>query len=137
MNQHTIVTTYKSEGGTTLAKTAIVEAELSQNLELVVPAGSTDLQVDAAVTITNLKSICMTCSKVTGATGTFTQLTVETNSGSAPADTFVLTPANGLVWSYGDPNANPIGTAITSMYVTNAGTADANFVLRALHDPTP
>lgn len=137
MNKHTISTSYKSEGGTTVAKSADIEAELSINIELEVPASTTDMHVVVNVPYATLKSVCMTCTKKTGDSGTFTSMLVETNSGSAADDSFTITPTNGLIWSTGDPTANPLTADVTALYLTNSGSAVANFVLRALNDPTP
>jgi len=63
-------------------------------------------------------------------------MTVETNSSSAPDDTFNLTDGVPVFWSanmQGSP-AIPLSADITSLYVTNTGTATLE--VRALFDPT-
>ena len=139
MNQHTIVTTYRSEGGSVTVKTETLEADLSQNGEYEIPGSSTDMQINVNIPISTMKSFAFGCSKKTGqaSTAIFTGLTIKTNSSSAPSDTFTITPTNGIAWSTGDSNANPIGSAITALYITNDGDAIGNFVVRALLDSTP
>jgi len=63
-------------------------------------------------------------------------MTVETNSSSAPDDTFNLTDGVPVFWSanmQGSP-AIPLSADITALYVTNTGTATLE--VRALFDPT-
>lgn len=138
-NQHKIVTSYSSEGGTSIIKTEEIEGTVSINVEEVIPGGAVNHEIDVAIPLTGLKGFAFACSKVSGQLSslTFTGLTLKTNSTGSPADTFTITPANGIAWSVGDASiTNPIGTAITTIYITNAGTADANFVARALRDAT-
>lgn len=139
MNQHTIATTYRSEGGSVTIKTETIEADLSINGEYEVPAGATDMQINISIPITTLKGFAFGCSKKSNQTPTleFTGLTVKTNSSGAPANTFTVTPTNGVSWSIGDTVANPITTAITALYVSNTGSAIGNFIVRALNDSTP
>ena len=137
--QHIITTSYKTPGGTSTVRSETVEADSNVEIEASIPGEATNFELDLSVPITTMKSIVMACSKATGDTGTFTGLTVYTNSssGSSPDDTFSLTPTNSLLWSYRDPNPNPVNVAITKLFITNTGTAAANFVLRSLQDPTP
>lgn len=63
-------------------------------------------------------------------------MTVETNSSSAPDDTFNLTDGVPVFWSanmQGSPGI-PLSADITALYVTNTGTATLE--VRALFDPT-
>lgn len=63
-------------------------------------------------------------------------MTVETNNGTTPDDTFSLTDGVPVIWSTGLPGSPtiPLTADITALYVTNTGTATLQ--IRALADPT-
>ena len=65
-------------------------------------------------------------------------ITVETNSGSAPGNTFTLVANEPVVWhENGGMAVNSFLAAdITSLFVTNASGAAAQFQIRSLSDPT-
>lgn len=66
-------------------------------------------------------------------------LTVETNNGGAPDDTFTLTANEPHLWHTNNilSASNPWTTNVTALYMTNASGSTANFQLRALYDSTP
>ena len=145
MNTHTITTTYKSEGGTSTIKSESFSADMSINGEYEIPGNTTDAEIDINIDISALKGFAFGCSKKASTAadpnaGTFERLTVKLNSTGAGADdTFVITPTNGMGWSAGDADATPLplGSDVTKLYVTNTGTATANFIVRVLQDSTP
>ena len=55
-------------------------------------------------------------------------VTVKINSSSSPDQTLTLNEGQGYVWTKDDANlaTNPIPHNITDVYITNAGTADAD-----------
>lgn len=140
MNNAKVVTTYQNESGTTVVKTEDIETDMSINIEAVIPAGATNMQFVVAIAYARLKAIGIGCKKVSGSSSESTNIvTVKTNSTSSPANTYNITPANGIGWSIGDTNfqANPVTTDVTTIYVSNSGTADSNFSMRIAIDSSP
>lgn len=139
-NQHVIELRYKSEGGTAVIKSETIEGDLSQNGEYDIPAGSVDAQININIPSgTTLQGFAFACNKKSGQapSSTFTGLGLKTNNAASPAQSFIITPTNGICWSKGDPDPNPITTTVTSIYVTNTGSAAGNLVVRTLIDSTP
>ena len=64
-------------------------------------------------------------------------VTIETNDGTTPADTITLTAGQPLIWHSSSGFTNPLGTDVTSFFVTNASGSAANLVIKGLQDPTP
>lgn len=64
-------------------------------------------------------------------------VTVETNNGTTPTDTFVLTANEPLVWVSTGEYTNPITADITAIYITNASGSTANVEIGVLQDATP
>src|SRR5262245_34097170 len=94
----------------TFAVTSGAGAIISESI----PAPSTDLSV--AYTLTNAKCVAlfMYCKEA--------DLTVETNSGSAPAATVNLKAGKPLMWYADSGLAHPFGaTNVTALFVTLAG----------------
>jgi uncharacterized protein (UPF0276 family) len=60
-------------------------------------------------------------------------LTVETNSSSAPAQTFSLSAGVPLDWIFGDGNC-PVTIDVTKLFITSV--SNGTLKLRALVDPT-
>lgn len=95
---------------------------------LTVPGETTDMQVDVAIDVSQLKSLYIKST---------TALTIETNSGSAADDTIVLVANEPLLWWDGCGWACPLTADVTGMFLTKAGAGDANVQMRFLVDPTP
>lgn len=75
------------------------------------PAG-TDVLLACTLTVANIQSIEMLSDK---------NLTIETNSGSSPANTINLIAGVPFPWSKSAAYfPNPFGTNITALYITNA-----------------
>jgi hypothetical protein len=65
---------------------------------------------------------------------------IETNSSSAPADTFTLKAGCPLVWYADGGLPNPFSVDVTKIYITNAlltAANDAVVELRMMLDATP
>lgn len=137
MISHLIVTTYKTPNGTETVKTEEVLAEQEVTLEVEVPAGAVNKEIDVGMTAALIKSLLIAANRTAKETGTFASVIVKTNSTSAPDDTLTVKPSNAVCWSTGDPTICPITADVTKLYVSNAGTAKCDFVVRALQDPTP
>ena len=59
-------------------------------------------------------------------------LTLETNSSSAPADTITITAGIPYVWVAGSGITNPFAGNVTTTYWTNAGASLATVYVRVL-----
>ena len=92
-----------------------------------IPDESTDLPVALALNVTQCKGYYFVADQ---------DLTLETNSGSAPADTVNLLAGKPLVWHPDCYLANKFGTNITALYVTNASGAETRLKAEIIVDPT-
>lgn len=145
MNQHKVILSYQSEGGTIIVRSDTIEGELSPNLEVEIPGGTTDKEITLSIPIdAKLIAFAFGCSRVANQDSnlTFTGLKVKTQTTGATAvsgtnDIFNITPQNGVCWTKNDPTAVPLTVIVTKLYVSNAGTAKGNLVGRVLIDPTP
>ena len=63
-------------------------------------------------------------------------VTIETNDGDTPDDTFNIAAGIPFLWIYGSGITCPISTDITSLHVTNASGSTANIRIRKLEDLT-
>lgn len=119
---HQVTAGYK--GSTTVSNvvasyTGDVQIELDDD----VAATTTNKEFDVAITIANIKSVCITCDKA---------VTIKTNSTSSPQETIVLTAGKAIIWAFDHTEAGPFLGNITKFYVTNAGSAIARFRVSAL-----
>jgi hypothetical protein len=64
-------------------------------------------------------------------------VTFETNSGSAPADTISLRANEPYVWHANAYDSFLLGTDVTSVFITNASGSTATIYCVALYDATP
>lgn len=105
------------------SQTAGAEANVSESF-----TDATDVEVDFALDVSQLKSLLMYASGG--------DITVETNDGTTPGDTITLVDGQYTVYTAasGSGTSNPFSTDITALFITNTGTAD--LVIRALYDPT-
>lgn len=104
-------------GATTLSGiTATATGTSGTTIDVEVPATTTDQLFTIAIDISELESIFL---YTDGA------LTIETNSSSAPDDTFVFAANKPLCWVNGMPtidaaSQNPFDADVTALYLTNA-----------------
>ena len=94
-----------------------------------IAASTTDAEITFVMDVSELKSLWLCSSQ---------DVTVETNSSSAPADTIELKADCPLVWeSTTGYFTCPIGTDVTTLYITNAGDTAATIEGEFVHDCTP
>ena len=98
------------------------------NAEPTIPATTNDREVAAVFTVASLKSVFIISDR---------DVTLETNSSSAPAQTINLLANKPLYWYSGAYHANPFTVDVTKFYFSNAGAVDANVKIRILRDATP
>lgn len=112
----------------TISKGVAVNVEGEQNFDVTVPGSTSNLQVAAAITVAALSLVFISASET---------VTLETNSGSAPAETITITKDKPLVWYTGCGWANPFGTNITALFLTRATAGDSLVNMRFGYDATP
>lgn len=124
------VTTQWEQSNNSLSYRTEITADTEKNVSLSVPDSTTDDQVSLAIDVSALKSIVIASDQ---------DITVETNSGSVPDDSFTILANNPLVWNNDSPLPNPFASAVdvTDLYITNASGADAAVEVRTLVDGTP
>jgi hypothetical protein len=99
------------------------------DLELVVPASTTDQLVTVTFTLTGLKGYMISSDQA---------ITIETNSSSAPDDTIVLVAGEPLFWWDGMHEAMIFTDPVTALYLTTGAiSASANVRIIIVKDSTP
>ncbi len=122
---HTITQNY-NDGTTNLSNAVAVTSGAAGSISEAIPSNQTDLATAWAFTKTKLKAIYIVSDVA---------MTLETNSGSAPADTITLTANVPVVWDSTQTFiANPFAGNVTSLFVTN--TTAGTLTIRWVYDPT-
>jgi hypothetical protein len=110
--------TFTATGGATTISgiSASASGTSGTAIDVEIPASTTDQLFTIAIDVSELESIFL---YTDGA------LTVETNSSSAPDDTFVFAANKPLAWVNGMPtidgtSQNPFDADVTALYLTNA-----------------
>ena len=105
-----------------------VDAE--DNRDISVPDSSTDLQANIAIDVSLLKSFYLDSDQ---------DVTVETNNGTTPDDTFTLKANSPVIWDENDDQPNPFASAVdvTAVYITNSSGTAATVRFRIGQDSTP
>jgi hypothetical protein len=115
-----------TSGSNVLAQSTISsEGFIEDSVSIPVQA---DKQVAVAFALANLKSIMVF---VDG------DVTLETNSGSAPDDTFTLKSDEPLIWNNKMKCANPFDADVTAFFFTNATASPVTVDIYVLLDVTP
>lgn len=130
MPTHKITTRVENDGGDTIQQTSEVSSDQETNADISVPDASTDLQWDVTIDISDLKSFYLHSDQ---------DVTVETNNGATPDDTFALKANMPIAWNTDSALPNPFASAtdVTVLYITNASGSAATLKLRMLQDVTP
>lgn len=120
---------YGSEG---FSKTIEISAGGQLILSETIPAGSVNLDVAFALDVSQAKVLALISDQ---------DVTVKTNDGAAPDNTFTLPAGKPFIWINGDPALRDTGgtavvTDIAKLVVSNAGDSDAVLQVSALFDPT-
>lgn len=96
---------------------------------LTIAASTTDQQVIVAFTTAALKGCYLVSTQ---------DITIETNSSSAPDDTITLSANEPLVWHTDCGLTIPFSANVTTLYLTTGAiSASATVTLVFLHDTTP
>ena len=128
---HTITQTTTYDDGAVNVSKPMSDAQTAgeeHNIAESIADGQTDLLVAYTLDFSQAKTFVMWPTVA---------MTIKTNSSGTPAQTFVLSAFEPVVWSAGQTAVtNPITTDITALYVTNASGAAGILNIRSLQDPT-
>lgn len=87
-----------------------------------------DVEMALAIDVSELELLIIDCD---------VGITIETNDGTTPDDTLTIAAGVPLIWYTGCGHANPLGTDVTAIFVTQTDATEGTLVIKALVDPTP
>ena len=121
-----LISSTGSPGQVSGQKTYTADAEFV--LDISVPAPSTDLEVDVAIDVSNVKSLCLLADR---------DMTIETNSAGSPVDTIALKASVPYLWNTDSYSTLLLTVDVTKFFLTLAAGAAATLKIRCLIDSTP
>lgn len=131
---HVYTMNWTGSGNAAKKFTVSAAADGEDNREVLVPAATTDLQVDLDFAFARLKAVFINVSGV--ANGTV--ITIKTNSVATPGNTVAITAPGGVAFVAGYMGTNPFTVDVTAVFLTNPSTTDAALVaICPLYDSTP
>ena len=120
---------YQWTGAGEVISHTITETDAAQvTIDESVADGQTDVLVACVIDVSEIAMLFIVSSQ---------DVTLETNSGAAPDDSFSLRANEPLVWHTNSYHTRPLTVDVTGLYVTNASGAAANVKVRCLYDSTP
>lgn len=123
------ITVAVSGGSTTgVSKSVELTGNVEKEFSVSLNAGQADKLVDVSFTAANLKSFYALAT---------TNVTLETNNATTPADTLNLKANVPYFWhaSESQDRSNPFSANVTAFYLTNGDASNASTVeIRILHD---
>lgn len=125
--------TYTPEWNITAASGRTAKSKAYSGSQIVeldesVADSQTDSQINVAIDVSAVKTFYVVSDQ---------NVTLETNSGSTPADTIALKADVPYVWTTDSYDSFLLGTDVTAIFITNASGSTAAITLRALIDATP
>ena len=121
----TISVTYSGNGKSVSSKLGSYSGVKDAGIATVIPAGSVNFQVVLAFPVAGIQSMVIDASA---------NVTIKTNSTTAPGDTIALNANYGIFWGIGGLPARPLSVDVTSFYVSNPGAVDCTFNVRVLYN---
>lgn len=115
-----------SQAGLSVTRTAT--AAMLIDFEETIAAGAVDTDVNITLDVSELEFFILLSDQ---------PLTLETNSGGAPAQTIALAANVPLLFTGAAGETNPLTVDVTSFFFTNNGALPATVRFIALQDPTP
>lgn len=125
---HTLKRGWTGPAGTPLEDSETISEAAENNLSESIPGDSTDLAVAWTCDYSALKALYIKSTR---------DLTIETNSGSAPGNSIALKAGKALIWSLNCGLACPFTVDVTGLFITLAAGVAATLDIRSLVDPTP
>jgi len=114
--------------GDNLSQAREVSDSASIDVDESIPDSSTDLQINIAIDVSEVSFLAIKSDQ---------DITIETNSGSAAADTLTISGGVPLIYSGTAGETFFLGTDVTAIFVTNASGAAARLQIKGLQDATP
>ncbi len=127
----TINVNVSGQVGGSYSSTSSIEAGLRKSIFEAIPTGTTELIFDLDVSETKMFAL-----------RSDVEVTVKTNSATAPDNTFVIEGNESFLWPLGeglfkDSLGDSVSTDIAKLYVVNSGLSEGTLRLDAFVDPTP
>lgn len=123
-----ITVSYTLDSGTPVTDSTTITDEVGVTLDCEGSGAVTDELHNIAIDVSELSSIMMLASA---------NMTIETNSSSAPDNTYTLLANIPLIWQQSSGITNPVTTDVTKIYITKAGAGSWTFKLRCTQDGSP
>lgn len=126
---HTFGVIYRTAAGQITSTTDTFSGDTELSYDGSIATGVTDQELELAFDFADVKSCVLYSTK---------NITLETNSASAPDDTIALTATKQRVYNTDMPTGSRLFTAdVTKIFITNASGATADIKIRILIDGTP
>jgi len=106
---HSISGSVASSAGTSIRSTWTEAGTTEINIDVQLPASSTNTLQACAFTVANLQAAYLKSDQ---------PMTIKTNSSGSPADTITLVANEPLIYSRSRGDTNPFGTNVTAWYLT-------------------
>lgn len=121
---HTLGVTYHTDAGTITSTSSSYTGDSEENLDVAVPANTTNKEYDLTCIAADLKSLVLYSDQA---------MTIKTNSSGTPQETIVLAAKSQLVWNTDSAMAKPFSANVTKIFVTTGAIpATANLRIRLL-----
>lgn len=114
---HTITQGYKSGAGSATSVSHVITGDTESNTEKTVAGSTTNKLITIAIDVSAILSLMIYSTKA---------VTIKTNSTSDPDDTLAVPAGGQIIWKSTDLTACPLTVDVTALYVTNAGSTDAD-----------
>jgi len=115
-------------GATALAHEVTITTDAVTEHALVIPDSTSDQLITIAIDFSELEALYLFSDQ---------DVTIETNDGTTPDDTFSLVAGVPIAWNTDCGHDNPLTADVTAMYITNATGETANVKIRVAQDSTP
>lgn len=126
---HTITQKLEEDGINLIEKSVSVSGGRKQEIDVNIPDSTTDDEVAFTADVSLMQAIYMVSDQ---------DVTIETNDGSSPDDTYSLTANVPIAWYTGSGLTNPVTTDITTnIFITNASGSTARVRIWSLETATP
>jgi hypothetical protein len=123
MFNHSITQGYADDAGSVKSVNTKFTGQTADGFDGVVNAGATDFEIDVEWKNSAVQSLCLWSDQA---------VSIKTNSTTAPGQTINLVANQMVQFGQGMGLTNPFTVHVTKLYVTNAGTTNANFKVRVL-----
>jgi hypothetical protein len=120
---HTLTQGYATNVGTVATATLSFTGDAEDDLDVAVPASTTNQTYAMTINKTAVQSMLIYCDQ---------SATIKTNSATSPQDTISLSAGVPVIWNTSSGATEPISGNVTSLYVTNSNSVTANLKIRVL-----